>query len=983
MRSFLHAFVLACVLGAAVVPVAKATVSIELRQGTNISASVSPDGSQLVFDLHGMLWILSSNDGSAEPITNWDLEATRPVWSPKGDLIAFQAFRGGSFHVWTVRPDGSGLTQRTYGEHDDREPAWSPDGTRLAFASDRAQLGSYDIWSLDLSTGGLFRWTDSAAEEYEPAWSPDGTRLAFIEDGIAIASVDAEGARREHLRAPDRTLLGPAWLPDGSGLVHLEGGRGMDAEPGLRILRQGRELSDPGEDVFPFRPVFFSPEELLYTADGGIRIRHMRSGAVRSVPFVATELIERPAWSPRAHGFSDMQAQPVRGISRPRLSPDGSSVVFTALNDLHLVGTDGAVHRLTDDMFLERDAAWSGDGRSIHYLSDRSGRTRLYRRDLASGLESEIPIAAQVEPIGVSVSPNGERIAFFGRDDGIHVHEVATGEERRIAEGGFDAGDSISWSSDNRHIALGVKAQINKRFREGVNLIRVINTDSGQSRLVRPSPVDGLTDRTGGAGPLWSPDGRWLAFIMRAQLWALPVAPDGSPLGAARQISREAADYPSWSGDSQKLLYLNKGELKVVTLDGEGAGSFAWALEYRNAVASGIKVIHAGRFWDGVAGGYLEDVNLIVDGDRIAAIRPHGSEIPEGAVLIDASRRTVMPGLIDLHVHPGWTGVRPWRAYLAMGITSIVSMGGSSTEMVGLREAIASGRLLGPRMLTSGELIDGSRINYGGNRAVTSDEQLVLEIDRQTAAGVDFLKTYVRLPGAQMKRVGEEARRRGMPSASHFMWPGFQSGQTMTSHLAATSRTGYSPTISPGGHSYDDVVALYSQSDFRLVHTAFARSLIGDDPDLIDDSRVRNFLFPEFGEQVKSAAGSPSTAVQLNRYRAGAETLGRIQRAGGRVGLGTDSPLVPPALALHMDIRALTQQGNLDPVQTLRMATADASVVAGIDVDVGTLKPGQLADLIIIDGDPLNDINELINVEKVIVGGRLYSQEELAAGLTE
>ena len=128
---------------ATVVPAAKVTVT--LTEGTNIAATVSPDRKTIVMDLQSALWSLPIGGGGAKRLTDPLLEPARPSYSPKGGLIAFQAYKGGTFHIWTIQPDGTGLKQRTEGHGDDREPAISPDGAKIACASDRAFHGSYDI----------------------------------------------------------------------------------------------------------------------------------------------------------------------------------------------------------------------------------------------------------------------------------------------------------------------------------------------------------------------------------------------------------------------------------------------------------------------------------------------------------------------------------------------------------------------------------------------------------------------------------------------------------------------------------------------------------------------------------------------------------------------------------------------------------------------------------------------------------------------
>src|SRR5437763_691528 len=120
--------------------------AVVVSEGTNVNVTLSPDRRTIVMDLQEALWSLPIAGGTAKRLTDPFLEPAKPDWSPKGDLIAFQSFKGGTFHIWLMKPDGSAVRQLTDGHGDDRDPRFSPDGKRIAFSSDRAFNGSYDIW---------------------------------------------------------------------------------------------------------------------------------------------------------------------------------------------------------------------------------------------------------------------------------------------------------------------------------------------------------------------------------------------------------------------------------------------------------------------------------------------------------------------------------------------------------------------------------------------------------------------------------------------------------------------------------------------------------------------------------------------------------------------------------------------------------------------------------------------------------------------
>src|SRR5271165_2699092 len=159
---------------------ASANRTVTVSQGTNVNVALSPDRKTIIMDLQEALWSLPIEGGTAKRLTDPFLEPARPDWSPKGDLVAFQSFKGGTFHIWLMKPDGSGVRQLTDGHGDDRDPRFSPDGTKVAFSSDRAFKGNYDIWVAEAATGKLTQWTSAPEDEFEPAWLPDGSAIAYV-----------------------------------------------------------------------------------------------------------------------------------------------------------------------------------------------------------------------------------------------------------------------------------------------------------------------------------------------------------------------------------------------------------------------------------------------------------------------------------------------------------------------------------------------------------------------------------------------------------------------------------------------------------------------------------------------------------------------------------------------------------------------------------------------------------------------------------
>ncbi|MFE3138207.1 amidohydrolase family protein [Streptomyces scopuliridis] len=980
------------------------TATLAFTAGTNASVTASPAGDRLIIEVQGVLWSLPPEGGTATALSAPGLEPTRPAWSPDGSSIAVCAYQGGGFHLWTMAPDGSRLRQLTSGPWDDRGVAWAPDGRRVAFSSERggddATGGSYNIWTLDTRSGELTRLTgDPGVEDYDPTWHPDGDRVLFVRAGSAggggrmLASVPAGGGAVTVERTVDTgTLVGPAVSTDGRvACVLVAAATGPATPPAVTLLVDGEPVTH-GEDVSPQPPSWTSDGALFYVADGRVRVR--RPGrepagtAAREIPFSASLDVPRPRYRRKTYDFDSTAARQVRGVHLPALSPDGRSVAFVALNTLWVMPIGArprALVRGIPSRYVQMPS-WAPDGRSVLYAYDGpaggDGLISVRRAWLDGGADEVLATGGRVNPV---LSPDGTRLACQDTTGNLIVRDPAAGTERTLAAplGANGLPGQPSWSPDGRYLAFCDRNRLNGRFREGYNLIRVIDTGSGASTVHLPLPHASLSDR-GTAGPVWSPDGTHMAFIMESALWVMPVGPDGAPAGEPRRITDEAADHPSWSGDSRTLLYQCGGRLRLIGRDGTGRRTVDVPLEYRRRTPARPAVIrvHAGRFWDGTGETVREDVDLVIHGNRIRAVEPHrAAAARSGERLVDASRCTVIPGLWDSHTHPYQNiyGGRQTSLMLAYGVTTQVSLGGFAHEAVRIRESVTAGTTAGPRLFATGELIDGSRVAYSMGRAHRTRDGVRRTLERAVALDYDFVKTYVRAPGWIMREAARTAHEKlGVPSGSHLLSPGTNVGQDLTTHLQATQRAEYGRALSPTGRAYQDVYETYRGGGFQLIITPFtATPLIGADPSLADDPRVTTLMAPWDAALVKSAARTPPTADQTLALTREMAVYRRILADDGTLALGTDAPLTPTGLGLHLGLRALHRTGGLTPAEALRTATVIPARLFGAGDDLGTLEPGRLADLTVIDGNPFQDFDDLVRTAWVMRDGVMYHRDDL------
>jgi len=263
--------------------------------------------------------------------------------------------------------------------------------------------------------------------------------------------------------------------------------------------------------------------------------------------------------------------------------------------------------------------------------------------------------------------------------------------------------------------------------------------------------------------------------------------------------------------------------------------------------------------------------------------------------------------------------------------------------------------------------------------ALSSPGQLEMELQRSKVLKLDLLKSYVRLPDLQQRRVTEFAHSIGVPVATHEIYPAAYVGVDNTEHTGATSRRGYSPKIATLQRSYEDVIDLLGKGGrifCPMISGGGARKLFQDEAALKTDPRFK--LYPGWIQAQVAREPMPSRFGGGGDPRAGSgKMVMDAMHAGALICAGTDTP---DAINLHGELMSYVMAG-MTPYEAIRAATVNPARALG--QNTGTIEAGKLADIIMVEGDPLANIENLHHVKRVIANGRVFEMDDLLGGASQ
>jgi imidazolonepropionase-like amidohydrolase/Tol biopolymer transport system component len=977
---------------------AKAT---PLRQGIawEVQPRFSPDGKKILFtsDAGGgdNCWTMNADGTDAKQITKEEFRLlNNGVWIDNQYIVARKHFTSGrslgAGEMWMYHitgGEGLQLTERKNDQQDVNEPSVSPDGRYVYFSEDMYPGGSFQYNKDPNSQIFVIRRYDRKEGKVEDVITGPGgaTRPQVSNDGNLLAYIK---------RVRTKTVLyvydlrtGEEWpIFDQLSKDQQEAWTIFGTYPGFDWMPADNEIVIYGLGKIWRVPVGLGVE---------------KPAKVVEIPFtVDVDMKVAETVRPRQKAFTE--TMDVKVVRQAVTSPDGKYVVFNSVGKLwkqDLPNGKAEELTLTDrggskQGGFEFEPAFSPDGKTIAYVTwddEAMGSIRMVNPATKASYTLTKEKGIYRTPV---FSPDGKWIVYQKEDGNSHqgyTHCKEPGIYLMPADGSGEPkllspqGEFPQFSADGKRVFYQKGGYIFGSLTKSVESVDLNGEDKKEH-------FDGKYAQR----YVISPDNNWVAWSELYKVYVAPFPKTGKKVGLTSgtkavpvaQVARDAGINIHWSADSKTLHWTLGNEYftddlteRFKFLEGSldslppmDSVGLKINLTLPMDKPQGLVAFTNARIITMEGNSVIEKGTVLVEGNVIKEVGARVS-VPRNAKVIDCTGKTIMPGIIDAHAHSGnfRYGLSPqkqWEYYanLAYGVTTMHDPSANTEMVFANSELIKAGYMAGPRLFSTGTILYGADGDF--KATVNSLDDAKSALRRTAAYGAFSVKSYNQPRRNQRQQVMQAARELGIqvvPEGGSFFFHNMSmvvDGHTTVEHnipvvplykdvttLWAATKTHNTPTLVV---NYGSISGEY----YWYQHTNVweKERLLAFTPRGVVDSRARHrTMVPE--------------EEYVNGHILTSKSLKKLTDAGVKINLGAHGQL--QGLGAHWELWML-QQGGMTNMEALRCATINGAISLGMDDQLGSIKPGKLADLIVLDKNPLQDIRNSEFVKYTMVNGRLY-----------
>ncbi len=958
---------------------------------------------------------------------NWS-EFASPAWTPDGQYVIVSKAPSslGTYELWMYHTSGGSGVQITKSKPTPTAPRQqrhnalgvvaSPDGKYLYYArriggfAYNAQFPLWEVARRDRKTGDEDILIAQIESSFRPVLSTDGTQLLYVtryetESGLRLRNLQT---------GEDRWVKYP-------------------------ITRDDQE-SRFTRDLFPGYAFLAGGKEVVYNQDGKIRRLNIETGAESVIPFtaqVSQELGPKLDFPQRV----EEGPVKVRLIQNPVESPDGKRMAFSAMTHLYVMDIPGGKPQrvIPQSGTREFQPAWSPDGKWIGYVTWSNQGGQLWRVPASGGTPQQLSKTSAVysDP---AWSPDGARIvALRGNVYDRENSEFDRGQTPNadliwIPADGGDANLIIPARGAGKPHFTHEKDRIYIYTQAGLVSLRYDGTDRRTHLQVKGQGLYFFEESIAASDIQVSPDGNWVLAHVMNQLYvtAMPVvggeAPTitvSTPSVPLKRLTDIGADYFGWADDGKTITWAvgaslfrqplssvsfeppkeekkdddakvgekKEGDAKEAQKKEEpkkdaaaekkpeklkeqdkNVEEIAVTLEVPRKTPKGTVVLRGATVVTMKGDEVLKNADIVVENNRIKRVGARGT-VPAGAKVIDVSGKTIVPGFIDTHAH--WFEIRrgildtqnwAFMANLAFGVTAGLDVQTGTNDMFAYEDLVDAGEIVGLRPFSTGPGV------FSDNNFQSAEEVKGVLTKYKKYYGTHNIKSYI---------VGNRKQRQYMVQASKEleMMPTTEGGLDLKLDLTHVidGFHGNEHTL-PITPLYKDVIQLFAQSGIAETPTLivnyggpFGENYWFMNTEVHDNAKLNHFTPHRILDEKtkrrpywfrKDEYAFPKLAAQVTK----------ILRAGGLIGVGAHGQL--QGLGYHWELWMLAS-GGMTPLEVIRCATLNGSKIIGRPQDLGSIEPGKLADLVILDKNPLDDIHNTNTIRWVMKNGELFEGDTL------